>query len=716
MGIPIAAEESDLNAIDSAFKLLTSRDERLREMVVEHLSRTVRPRVKRPPTDQDLSDYLSGDIEGSFSTTSNKLANIWTIARCASRRLNVEWVFEDNVPRLIFQDLILKPQQRRRVLFSIRDRLRVDRSLKLMNKLNQGKVLKLISLSPASSHFVSNGAYTRFADWRFIHKARLNLVPLNGCQQWKVGNDKLCRRCNNWPETLPHDVLSFCQKGFMPYDGVLEHNFIIQQSIERARSSKKDICIAWLDVTNAFEHFLTRHFLTLFEPSMWENPWCGSLKMCTQGCPLSGLLFNIALDPVIRSLQGASEHHRVLAFADDLCLLANCPTDLQELLDKQMQRLGLHLNPNKSFAFHLQGYTPVGTRDTSFYLNNHRLISIQEGDFHKFLGKPVGFNAVPNYSSLNDLGVKLSTSKLTPWERLDALKAFFYSSLQFPMRTTQFPKGDWTKIDKALLKEVKNTLNLPSEASNEYVYGQRKLGCCGLPIAAEDSDINLVDTAFKLLSSRDELCARIALDSLQSTVHRRLGKLPDDQTLSDYLSGDIGGDFSTTTNKFSNTWTVARVASRRLGIQWIFENSVPSLVFQDLTLKVNNRRKILFSIQDRLRNFRTTTLLWKKNQGKVMEVVSLAPASSHFIADGAFSRFADWRFIHRARLNLVPLNGAKPWLRENDQRCRRCGYRQETLSHVLNHCSRYSHAWQLRHNSIVDRLVAALGRRGDSLL
>ncbi|GIY12455.1 hypothetical protein CEXT_179261 [Caerostris extrusa] len=39
-----------------------------------------------------------------------------------------------------------------------------------------------------------------FADWRFIHKARPNLLPLNGCQQWKAGYDKLCRRCSQWPE------------------------------------------------------------------------------------------------------------------------------------------------------------------------------------------------------------------------------------------------------------------------------------------------------------------------------------------------------------------------------------------------------------------------------------------------------------------------------------------------------------------------------------
>ncbi|GIY24082.1 reverse transcriptase domain-containing protein [Caerostris darwini] len=231
----------------------------------------------------------------------------------------------------------------------------------------------------------------------------------------------------------------------------------------------------------------------------------------------------------------------------------------------------------------------------SAFENSHRLISIKEGKFHKFLCKPVGFNAVPNYSSLNYLA-ELG--------------------------------GTGGKIDKVIRKEVKNTLNLPTEASNDYVYGQRKLGCCGLPIAAEDSDLNLVDTAFKLLSSRDEICAKNALASPKCTLHRRLGKMPDDQILSDFLSGD----FSTTTNKFSNTWTVARVASRRLGTD-----------STDLTYHRSPS---------------------EENQGKAIEVSSLAPASSHFLTDGAYTRFADWRFIHRARLNLVPLNGAKPWLKE----------------------------------------------------
>ncbi|KFM83478.1 hypothetical protein X975_14170, partial [Stegodyphus mimosarum] len=41
-------------------------------------------------------------------------------------------------------------------------------------------------------------------------------------------------------------------------------------------------------------------------------------------------------------------------------------------------------------------------------------------------------------------------SKLAPWQRLDALKCFFFPSLLFHMRTAQLSKGDWKKVDDFL--------------------------------------------------------------------------------------------------------------------------------------------------------------------------------------------------------------------------------------------------------------------------
>ena len=57
----------------------------------------------------------------------------------------------------------------------------------------------------------------------------------------------------------------------------------------------------------------------------------------------------------------------------------------------------------------------------------------------------------------------------------------------------------------------------------------------------------------------------------------------------------------------------------------------------------------------------------------------------------------NWHFIHRARLDCIPLNAT-----------RRFGYNKETLPHVLRHCKIHSAAWQHQHNSIQERIVTAL--------
>ncbi|XP_037759529.1 copper homeostasis protein cutC homolog isoform X3 [Chelonia mydas] len=104
------------------------------------------------------------------------------------------------------------------------------------------------------------------------------------------------------------------------------------------------------------------------------------------------------------------------------------------------------------------------------------------------------------------------------------------------------------------------------------------------------------------------------------------------------------------------------------------------------------------------------TLKRKPDQGKAFELTSKWDASNHFLAWGGFTRFANWRFIHRARLNCVPVNGAVCH-GNREKRCRKCGYSNETLPHVLCSCRPHSRAWQLRHNATQNRLVKAIAPR-----
>ncbi|XP_060879678.1 uncharacterized protein LOC132951758 [Metopolophium dirhodum] len=126
------------------------------------------------------------------------------------------------------------------------------------------------------------------------------------------------------------------------------------------------------------------------------------------------------------------------------------------------------------------------------------------------------------------------------------------------------------------------------------------------------------------------------------------------------------------------------------------------------------RRAVMRTVRDTLRLGRSDALIAKPDQGRAVECAAAHAASSHFLKEGDFTRFADWRFVHRARLNLVPLNGSSSW-RVGDCRCRRCGYTNESLAHVVDHCMRYTGLYMARHNSVVARIKKAASARFEVL-
>ncbi|GFY56884.1 retrovirus-related Pol polyprotein from type-1 retrotransposable element R2 [Trichonephila inaurata madagascariensis] len=78
-------------------------------------------------------------------------------------------------------------------------------------------------------------------DWRPISLSDTSYKLFTKC---------LARKLSNWCET--HEVISNAQKGFTPYDGVIEHNFLVDQHLAAARRDKVDKFAAWLDISNAF--------------------------------------------------------------------------------------------------------------------------------------------------------------------------------------------------------------------------------------------------------------------------------------------------------------------------------------------------------------------------------------------------------------------------------------------------------------------------------
>ncbi|GFQ99357.1 retrovirus-related Pol polyprotein from type-1 retrotransposable element R2 [Trichonephila clavata] len=67
---------------------------------------------------------------------------------------------------------------------------------------------------------------------------------------YKLFSKCLAKKLSDWCET--YEVLSPAEKGFSPFDGVIEHNFILSEHLETARRDKCERFVAWLDIANAF--------------------------------------------------------------------------------------------------------------------------------------------------------------------------------------------------------------------------------------------------------------------------------------------------------------------------------------------------------------------------------------------------------------------------------------------------------------------------------
>lgn len=541
----------------------------------------------------------------------------------------------------------------------------------------------------------------------------------------------ISKRISNWMEK--NKLLAKNQKGFRPFDGAVENNFVLETRIQDAKRLKKELFIILLDLKDAFGSIthpaifaaleaagLGETYMTLFqdmysgmitrlmtvEGLSEEIPVVKGVK---QGCPLSGLVFNITIDPIYEVIQMARTCLFALGYADDTAVLEKTVEDLQNTIDRVkafLDRLGLKLNPAKCKTLHIDPKR-ASCGDARFKIGEEEVPALESLDAVKYLGKPVGYRLFDNNLKIDEYiaeGMKILNSTLAPWQKIDALKCFFFPSLSYAMRTSQFGKDAWRRIDTALKPKIKEILGLPTRASNSYLYGSTEDGLLGIPLASFDSDVAKIDTAFKLIMSDDDEVRKLAWDALAIATRDRVKHNPSTQEIQEYLSN---GPMEDTSNRYTSIWAKARAASRRLGVVWhLSDDGKATLIKGDKA--ITDRQKVFSALRESYRKWHSHRLKSFKSQGKTLECYAQSKASSHFIRTGDFLRFTDWKFIHAARLGVVDLNGTIPGKDKHEKVCRWCPWPNETLPHVIDHCTHaLSKTITNRHDRVVQRIIKA---------
>uniref|UniRef100_A0A914Q7V0 Reverse transcriptase domain-containing protein n=1 Tax=Panagrolaimus davidi TaxID=227884 RepID=A0A914Q7V0_9BILA len=563
----------------------------------------------------------------------------------------------------------------------------------------------------------------------------------------KLYSSTIAKRIQSW--AIRNKIISPSQKGFMPFEGCLEHSFEIQTIIQHAKRNKNEVIVAWLDLYNAFGNLPHSSLFQSLEMAGLSPETIDEIKLLyansettirlpsgpsesiliesgvKQGCPLSPIIFNIAMEPLIRAIENANsgyeihgKQHSSKTFADDICTIS------KNILfaERQMNYattvanwMGIKFNAKKCSTLHIREKKVIKSQ---FRIQGEKMEIMDKVTSYNYLGVPTGFktfsSALETIEQLKKEVKCIDQSLLFPWQKFDAINTFITTKLSFHLKCGHVPKKPLKELDDLIKKVGKKWLNLPTCASTELLYLPYSAGGMNIIPTSILADISTVSHAFRLLTSNDRTTQKLALDSMKEVAEKRLKKEPTMEEISEYYNGVKIPNMPVETHDVTSCWINLRGAMRRLSSKMKIEFEVDNSK-KKFNLIINKSAATRFNVEAKLRdatrNHFKQSLISKPIQGRVYNVTAKNPASNHFYRNGNFTRLTEWNFIHRARLDLVPLNGGtKKWF-TRDQSCRKCKYKCESLSHVLNCCDPNKPTMTKRHDAVVHRLVDGFKKR-----
>jgi hypothetical protein len=541
------------------------------------------------------------------------------------------------------------------------------------------------------------------------------------------------------------------QKGFIQKtNGCTEHGIILNELFHDARRNNKELVITAIDFTNAFGS--VPHELILSTMKQRNFPeWTRSIvqDMYTnassyievrgdksqpiswkvgvkQGCPLSPLLFNLCIEPLIQSIKSINKgmgayvdicenkriENLVQAYADDVALISEKPEGIQAML-KTLEAFTkwakMEINVSKcttaSYLFDPQHHRC--SLSECFKFNNQDIPNLTLLQSMKYLGTAVAarrnvkLHATSyKFHEMKSLVQKILNSPLLIVQKIDAIKTFVIPCFDFLLLNGDLSRTQLKNIDSYIRGEVNKMLKIPS-LPKETHHMSWKDGGFSIPSLLNRSYVLSICSFAHMSLSKDPNIRSMTRAFIES--ERRFRRISsENDTNTQFLNWKNDEDGAGTASFINN----ARRAVKSLNAHIHFTQHELTIGNSEKEIKTHSPRKIgEFLTQKIIRPALAKKMIAHPDKGASFPTLENSKWSNKFLRNTYSQRSnAFYRFAVASRTNSLPtMANIHKWYpnEDIDDTCHRCNLEQKaTLAHILNGCTHNFPLMTDRHNRV----------------
>ena len=552
------------------------------------------------------------------------------------------------------------------------------------------------------------------------------------------------------------------QKGFLKIPaGAAEHIFTADEMIHHAARHRKNLYIVTIDFKDAFgsvphklikSNLLDIGFRQSFVKAIMSSYKGSSTRIISngrssdaisfgkgvkQGCPLSPTLFNICIEPLLRSLNARASidgYHwydsatSVQAYADDIVLFSDSELGMSNLLstvEEFCQYAGnMIVNSKKcsSLSFVINGNSRVNI-SSNFTIQDGTIENISMQSSTPYLGVPLAAKLSNRKRHLYEKIIsmrrdvsKITTSPLKFTQTVDAIKRFILPRIDYELMLNAAPTVKLKQLDQFIrgkLSEKLGSTGLPKD----WFYTAKKDGGLNLQSLTERHKALVIRQYIGLKESKDENIRRIIKSSINDELEfRDVDALLDSPFLNIPVNenGSIAGHKGCGTSNILSR-TVKSLHDLHFGLSrkhksFILKPLMESDNQEDINVKTSNIMKSIMKILQA--RHKSSLLNNYPLKGHSFGTLVDSPISSFFINPHSNISDSVTKFALKARLGSLLTGSLKAKIHptDNDGSCPLCGG-VETAHHILNGCQHKKHVFTKRHDEVVKILREFLHKK-----